>query len=373
MLAHEQEMLARMWFPVARAQDVGADRPVAATLLDRRLVAYRTGQGVAVARDRCPHRGARLSGGRMRDRTLECPYHGWRWDGDGRCALVPSQPGAHPAVELETLPARERFGLVWASLEEPVADLPSIPESADADGGWELRLGEPFDARCGLRSITENFRDSSHFAFVHRDTFGDVNPEVPAYTVRAARGRLEWEVVVTFGSRWSVGGADRDRSSKYRFGETDGDGAAPGGSEQTLLHYRFELPALSYVYTGHEGGARRVVCQVASPLDTAGTRCRVFFFVAADAAFRRRHGDLDEQIEIETRVFAEDVPIVEQLDPLEAPLELHGQAHVRADRYSIAYRRLYSELLDRFRDSRERGVPFEPPSAWAVDATSGLG
>jgi phenylpropionate dioxygenase-like ring-hydroxylating dioxygenase large terminal subunit len=251
MLAHEQEMLARMWFPVARAQDVGADRPVAATLLDRPLVAYRTGDDVAVARDRCPHRGARLSGGRMRDRTLERPYHGWRWDGDGRCALVPSQPGAHPAVELETLPARERFGLVWVSVEEPVADLPSIPESADADGGWELRLGEPFDARCGLRSITENFRDSSHFAFVHRDTFGDVNPEVPAYTVRAARGRLEWEVVITFGSRWSVDAADRDRSSKYRFGETDGDGAAPGGQRADAA----ALPAVVRLHRTRGRGA----------------------------------------------------------------------------------------------------------------------
>lgn len=366
MLPHEQEMLARMWFPVARAQDVGADRPVAATLLDQRLVAYRTGGGLSVARDRCPHRGARLSDGRMRDQTLECPYHGWRWDGDGRCALVPSQPGAHPAAELQTVPAGERFGLVWASLEEPIADLPSIPETDDAGAGWDIQLGERFDARCGLRTITENFRDSSHFAFVHRDTFGDVNPELPAYTVRAAGGRLEWEVVVTFGSRWSVDDSDRDRSSKYRFGETEGDGGRPGGTEETLLYYRFDLPALSYVYTEHEGGARRLVCQVAAPLDTAGTRCRVFFFVAAEAEFRRRHGDLGEQIEIETRVFAEDVPIVEAMEPAEAPLDLQGQAHVRSDRYSIAYRRLYRELLERFQESRERGVPFEPPGAWAV-------
>jgi hypothetical protein len=160
----------------------------------------------------------------------------------------------------------------------------------------------------------------------------------------------------------------RDRSAKYRFGETDGNGAAPGATEQTLLHYRFELPALSYVYTEHGGGARRLVCQVAAPLDTAGTRCRVFFFVAADAEFVRRHGGLDEQVQIEARVFAEDVPIVEGIEPTEAPLDLQGQAHVRSDRYSIAYRRLYRELLDRFEESRERGVPFEAPSAWAVSS-----
>ncbi|HZD37439.1 MAG TPA: aromatic ring-hydroxylating dioxygenase subunit alpha [Actinomycetes bacterium] len=356
MLAHEQEMLAHRWFPVARVQDVGPDGPVAATLLDRRLVVYRAAGGVVVATDRCPHRGARLSAGRMRDQTLECPYHGWRWDGDGSCALVPSQPGAHPAARLATVRSRERFGLVWASLEEPVAGLPSIPETADAEGGWELRHGERFDVRCGLRTITENFRDSSHFAFVHRDTFGDVSPEVPAYTVRAEGHRLEWEIPVTFGSKWAVDDGDRERSSKYRFGETAA-GAAAGGGERTLLHYRFELPALSYVYTEHEGGARRLVCQVAAPLDTVATRCRVFFFVAADAQFRGRHGDLDEQVAIETRVFAEDVPIVEEIDPTEAPLDLQGQAHVRADRYSVAYRHLYQGLLDRFGEPGRCGDP----------------
>ncbi len=367
MLAQEQEMLAHMWFPVARVQDVGPERPVAATLLGRRLVVYRTARGVSVAEDRCPHRGARLSDGRMRGQTLECPYHGWRWDGDGRCALVPSQPGAHPAAVLSTVAASERFGLVWASLREPVADLPSIPETADVEGGWELRLGDPFDVRCGLRTITENFRDSSHFAFVHRDTFGDVSPEVPAYSVRADRGRLAWEVLLTFGSAWSVDGAEaRRRSPRYRFGETDGAGAGDGAAERALLHYRFELPALAYVYTEHDGGARRIICQVAAPLDTEGTRSRVFFFVAADAEFRGRQGELDKQVEIEARVFAEDVPVVEGLEPTEAPLDLQGQAHVRSDRYSIAYRRLYRELLDRFVDARERGVPFEASSSWAV-------
>jgi phenylpropionate dioxygenase-like ring-hydroxylating dioxygenase large terminal subunit len=177
--------------------------------------------------------------------------------------------------------------------------------------------------------------------------------------VRAEGNRLEWEIPITFGSKWAVDDGDRDRSSKYRFGETGGDGAAGGGAggERTLLHYRFELPALAYVYTEHEGGARRLVCQVAAPLDTAATRCRVFFFVATDAAFRGRHGDLDEQVAIETRVFAEDVPIVEEIDPTEAPLDLQGQAHVRADRYSVAYRHLYQELLDRFRESGQRGEP----------------
>jgi vanillate O-demethylase monooxygenase subunit len=112
------------------------------------------------------------------------------------------------------------------------------------------------------------------------------------------------------------------------------------------LHYRFEVPSFAYVFTEHEDGGRRLVAQAAAPLEVEDPRCRVFWFVAANEAFRRRFGGLEDQVAIEARVFSEDVPIVERLDPLEAPLDRDGQAHVRADRYSIAYRRLYAELID---------------------------
>jgi len=97
------------------------------------------------------------------------------------------------------------------------------------------------------------------------------------------------------------------------------------------------------------------VCQVASPLAADGPGCRVFFFVAANASFRLQYGDVAEQVALEGRVFAEDVPIVAALDPPESPLELDGQAHVRADRYAVAYRQLYRELLDQFA-ARHAGV-----------------
>jgi phenylpropionate dioxygenase-like ring-hydroxylating dioxygenase large terminal subunit len=360
MQPNELDLLEHMWFPVARAEDVGLDRPFAAELLDRRLVVFRDAEGIAVAADRCPHRGGRLSDGRMMDGALQCPYHGWRWDREGHCVLVPSQPGAHPSASLESRPAEERYGLVWTRFEEPLLEAPAIPETNESDGGWEVACGQWFDVRCGLRSITENFRDSSHFAFVHRETFADVNPEVPAYTVERQGWRLSWSIRLSFGTQWSADGGITGRASKYRFGETDGQGS---GDELIDLHYRFEVPSLAYVLTAHIDGGRRLVCQAAAPLDATGGRCRVFWFVGANEAFRRRFGALDTQLAIEAKVFSEDVSIVEALDPVEAPLDLDGQAHVRADRYSVAYRRLYAELLDGFAEWRDRGTPLEPSPA----------
>ena len=346
---HEPELLDRLWFPVARAQDVEA-APVAATLMGENLVVARGAEGLVVATDRCPHRGVRLSLGSVHDGEIECAYHGWRYATDGRCTLVPSQPGAQPAARLQVRPVIERFGLIWATLGEPLFEPPAIPEMAMGDG-WEVGQGEPFDVACGLRSITENFRDSSHFAFVHRRTFGDVSPLIPAYEVEREGWNLAWDLVVTFGYPAPADDDPADpegtAGSKYRFGETtEGDGGQ-------LLHYRFRLPSLSYVYTEHPGGGRRMVCQVAAPLTRDATRSRAFWFVAADRAFRDAFGPIGDQVDIERVVFAEDVPIVEALDPVEAPLELEGQAHVRADRYSVAYRRLYRELLDWFAATQE--------------------
>jgi phenylpropionate dioxygenase-like ring-hydroxylating dioxygenase large terminal subunit len=356
MRPEELETLLRMWFPVARVEDVRDDRPFAAELLGRRLVVYRSDGSTAVAIDRCPHRGARLSNGRMREGTLECPYHGWRWDSSGACALVPSQPSAHPAAALDAFPVAERLGLVWTRLVEPSAGPwdeplwapPSIPETESAGDGWRFAGGQWFDVACGLRSITENFRDSSHFAFVHRNTFGDVNPEVPAYGVERDGWRLSWTIRLTFGSQWSVDGEGGRAASKYRFGETDGHDRMPhhAAEEEMVLRYRFTVPSLAYVFTEHEEDGRRLVAQAVAPLDVDGHRTRVFWFVAANEPFCRRFGPLKTQLAIEAQVFAEDVPIVEGLDPVEAPLDLDGQAHVRADRYSVAYRRLYAGLID---------------------------
>ena len=82
--------LERTWWPVARCSELG--QPQQAQLLDRKLAVFRGRDGNArVVDDRCPHRGASLSRGEVLDDAIQCPYHGWQWDGaSGRCINVPS-------------------------------------------------------------------------------------------------------------------------------------------------------------------------------------------------------------------------------------------------------------------------------------------
>ncbi|MEM7566971.1 MAG: Rieske 2Fe-2S domain-containing protein [Pseudomonadota bacterium] len=104
------------WTPLLLAEDVPADTPVPVLVDGRELVVWRGADGAArVWVDRCPHRGMRLSFGFVRDGSLTCLYHGWRFAGDGACKAIPAHPDLDPPASLhaETLHAAEITGLVW--------------------------------------------------------------------------------------------------------------------------------------------------------------------------------------------------------------------------------------------------------------------
>ena len=84
------------WLPVATEAELAPQRPLAVTLLGEPLVLWHDGAQAHAFTDRCPHRGARLSLGRVHDGQLECPYHGWRFGGDGQCRHVPALPDFVP-------------------------------------------------------------------------------------------------------------------------------------------------------------------------------------------------------------------------------------------------------------------------------------
>src|SRR2546426_8057784 len=85
------------WYPACRGSDLRR-RPLAITLLGTPVVLWRDAAGTPRALvDRCPHRNAPLSLGRLQgDGSLECGYHGWRFSGDGHCVAVPGLDGASP-------------------------------------------------------------------------------------------------------------------------------------------------------------------------------------------------------------------------------------------------------------------------------------
>ncbi len=176
--------LRRFWLPFARLNDVvpGRARPV--QLLGEKLTYFRgvTGTPHLVASE-CAHRGTLLATGRVEDDCIRCFYHGWKYDGDGRCVDQPAEAESFASkVALAAYPVREYLGLVFAYLGP--GEPPAFPRLArfEQPGFIETRS---FPRNTNFYNQLENSVDQVHFNFVHqRSAFEDqgINREIPVVT-----------------------------------------------------------------------------------------------------------------------------------------------------------------------------------------------
>ncbi|HET6950671.1 MAG TPA: aromatic ring-hydroxylating dioxygenase subunit alpha [Acidimicrobiales bacterium] len=186
----------RWWYPVARSSELGR-RPLAVTLMDTPLAVFRGAGGEpAVLLDRCAHRNYPLSLGRVTDDGgLECGYHGWTYDGGGRCVRVPGlveecAPPA-PTRQVPSHAAVEQDGIVWAwgaPDAEPDRRPFALP-AVDGPGAGEVIL--QCDLECTLHAALENALDVPHTAFLHRGIFRGGTPRRITAVRRPVDGGVE--------------------------------------------------------------------------------------------------------------------------------------------------------------------------------------
>lgn len=327
----------RLWHPVAASADVTGDQPVPVRLLGVDLALWRDTTGAPqVLFDRCPHRGARLSLGRVQGSHLRCPYHGWRFDGSGTCLEIPALQGFTPNQAHRAQPhaAVDAHGLTWVRLagaddiggldvgpasdpSGPVA-LEAAPPAWDAERAPELRklLCGPYDVATSAPRVIENFLDLSHFGFVHQGWLGDPSQAaVPDYTV---------DTDASGGVRLSGCRAWQPKSHRL----------ADGGSE---VDYGYVVPspyvAMLDKRAVAEAGHRDAIALFACPMEPESTR--VWFRLAVTD-----HASTDEQLRaFQHEIFMQDRPVLESQRPRRLPLAPGAEAHSAADRGSAAYRR----------------------------------
>ena len=161
-----------IWQVACQAKSVRR-RPVRVIVNDRPIVIFRTGaNGFAALEDRCAHRNAPLSKGRICEGRIECPYHGWQYDGDGRVAHVPALASGErpPEVRVERFHALEQDGLVWIAAGERPPLQPPPRFAGVGERGWtSFVMQTRFQA--GVEACLENFLDCPHATFVHRYWF----------------------------------------------------------------------------------------------------------------------------------------------------------------------------------------------------------
>jgi len=160
--------LYQKWFVVGRADRIGT-KPVAAILLKQPIVLARVdGKNVVGYEDRCPHRQVPLSAGRIVDRTLQCAYHGWRFDPSGTLVELPGMPVGNclPNVRARAIDVMENGGFVWARLERN--NDTSIPPAIQSLADENRRFIWQSTWHAGAADILENVLDPLHTHFVHR-------------------------------------------------------------------------------------------------------------------------------------------------------------------------------------------------------------
>jgi len=180
------------WFQVAYSHDVVAGDVVSLHYFGRRLICYRGESGSAHVLDaHCPHLGADVAvGGTVREDCVVCPFHGWKFNGQGANVEIPYAKSPNRVARLRAWPTVERAGIVfvWYSPDggEPEWDLPKIPEAEDA----AFTFYAPAEARWTFRShpqeVFENTVDIAHFATVHGvSAFGNLDVEHDGHLFRA--------------------------------------------------------------------------------------------------------------------------------------------------------------------------------------------
>ena len=150
------------WYAVALSRAVSRT-PHRVLIAGQAFVIFRSGGALRCLTDRCPHRFAPLSLGRVVEDTIECPYHGWRFDGTGRCRAVPGLLEPVPNVVVPPHAVREANGLVYISPEaargEPYPGVLSGPGTVSSV--VENRV------RSSLIDVAENILDATHTHFTH--------------------------------------------------------------------------------------------------------------------------------------------------------------------------------------------------------------
>jgi vanillate O-demethylase monooxygenase subunit len=167
--------LRNCWYVGAWDHEVHRLQLMRRILLGEPVVFYRKSDGKPVAlEDRCPHRHAPLSMGRIRGDNLECRYHGLVFEPGGRCVHIPSQEGIPAGAGVRSYPVVERDHVVWIWMGDPARADPALIEDFHwlDDPAWRFR-GERLHVEGNYLLVVENLCDLSHLPHLHASSLAD--------------------------------------------------------------------------------------------------------------------------------------------------------------------------------------------------------
>lgn len=167
------------WYVAGWSHELDAGKVVARSIINEPLALYRKQDGTAVVfEDRCCHRFAPLSKGRVEQDDLRCMYHGLKFAPDGRCVEIPGQALIPQSAAVRRYPVVESGSWIWVWMGEAAQADPALvpPSIALDDPGYRLKASQ-MDYAADYQLIDDNLLDLSHLSYAHEKTLGLGSPQ----------------------------------------------------------------------------------------------------------------------------------------------------------------------------------------------------
>jgi phenylpropionate dioxygenase-like ring-hydroxylating dioxygenase large terminal subunit len=318
-------MYINFWYPIARSEEITGDKPLRVQVLSLPFVAFRDETGAAhVLADTCVHRGGSLSAGLIKGGCVVCPYHGWQFNGAGKCVRIPSlgDDAKLPArAKVDSYPVQEKYGIVFAFLGDlPESERPplyDIPEYGTPE--WRCQT-YVLNLRANYERSMENGLDPIHNEFVHPMQGG------PLLELELQRKPLPVEDIpwgskfyMAFGKKLNYNTALRSSQEGERLGRA---GSWHQGPNQLVTWIDLTATNSFHQYIFE------------APVDDSSTR--IFFLNMRNWLMEDKH---DRRIEdITLQVVHEDIRVLEQLNPIRTPETNTKELLVPGDTTLVRYR-----------------------------------
>ena len=201
------EMMRRYWQPIATVQDLDQEEVLPLRRFGEDLVLYKTTNGaIGLVQERCPHRSASLAYGIPDEEGIRCPYHGWYFNGEGRCLEQPYDDTENPEstfkdkITVDAYPVEVMGGLIWTYMG-PKEKQPLLPQwEGFVREGVNREIGTT-DLPCNWLQCMENSLDPVHFEWLHANLInyvakrrGDEPRMFPARHVKIAFDVFEYGI-----------------------------------------------------------------------------------------------------------------------------------------------------------------------------------
>jgi phenylpropionate dioxygenase-like ring-hydroxylating dioxygenase large terminal subunit len=171
-------MIKNQWYGVLDSRELKKNNLIGVTRLGKKLVFWRDKDDkINCIIDRCCHRGASLSQGKIIHNRISCPFHGFEYDSNGKVTLIPANGKNTPIPErfcVNSYKAVEKYGFIWIWYGEYKDDVPEIPFFGYLKNGFTYDgFSETWPVHY-TRAI-ENQLDVVHLPFVHTNSIGRGN------------------------------------------------------------------------------------------------------------------------------------------------------------------------------------------------------